>query len=195
MAASPAARYVTCWSRTRLSSSPAVDYCTLRHLADSLGRMFWRDLEIHYPGIDSLAPSAEVERLETAQPVKPACTRDPTGYVEFHVTGSAGRVEKGHANCGYLAARPSRPLVRKAWLSAQHSDEDRLTYWDSSHGGHSSYHGHQLDAHTNASSAASRPSQGRDEVRVNLPISRASLYVPGQRAKSGAGRAVVTGVW
>src|ERR1035441_6138142 len=38
---------------------PALDFSTLRRLADDLGRLFWRDLEVHHPGIDSLALSAE----------------------------------------------------------------------------------------------------------------------------------------
>lgn len=31
-----------------------VDHVTLLRLADTLGRLFWRDLELHHPGIDSL---------------------------------------------------------------------------------------------------------------------------------------------
>jgi hypothetical protein len=31
-----------------------VDHVTLVRLADTLGRLFWRDLELHHPGIDSL---------------------------------------------------------------------------------------------------------------------------------------------
>ncbi len=40
---------------------PGVDHVTLVRLADALGRLFWRDLELHHPGIDSLrltAPAA-----------------------------------------------------------------------------------------------------------------------------------------
>jgi len=39
---------------------PSVDYDTLRNLAQRLGSVFWRDLELHRPGIDSLhlAPDA-----------------------------------------------------------------------------------------------------------------------------------------
>ncbi|MGH3251578.1 MAG: tyrosine-type recombinase/integrase [Trebonia sp.] len=33
---------------------PSVDYDTLRNLAQRLGSVFWRDLELHHPGIDSL---------------------------------------------------------------------------------------------------------------------------------------------
>jgi integrase len=33
---------------------PAVDYSTLENLAQSLGMLFWRDLELHHPGISSL---------------------------------------------------------------------------------------------------------------------------------------------
>jgi integrase len=33
---------------------PTVDYSTLRNLAQRLGSVFWRDLELHHPGISSL---------------------------------------------------------------------------------------------------------------------------------------------
>jgi hypothetical protein len=33
---------------------PSVDYSTLRNLAQRLGSVFWRDLELHHPGISSL---------------------------------------------------------------------------------------------------------------------------------------------
>jgi len=41
----------------------SVDHVSLVHLADALGRLFWRDLERHHPGIDSLrlAPSVAAE--------------------------------------------------------------------------------------------------------------------------------------
>ncbi len=39
---------------------PGVDYATLHKLSYSLGRLFWRDLEINHPGIDSLRLPAEV---------------------------------------------------------------------------------------------------------------------------------------
>jgi hypothetical protein len=39
---------------------PAVDYPTVHKLSYVLGRLFWRDLELHHPGIDSLRLSAEV---------------------------------------------------------------------------------------------------------------------------------------
>ena len=38
---------------------PAVDYATLHKLSYTLGRLFWRDLERHEPGIDSLRLTAE----------------------------------------------------------------------------------------------------------------------------------------
>jgi hypothetical protein len=39
---------------------PAVDYATLHRLSYSLGRLFWRDLELHHPGIESLHLPADV---------------------------------------------------------------------------------------------------------------------------------------
>lgn len=39
---------------------PAVDYVSLKELADKLAGLFWRDLERHHPGIDSLHLPTEV---------------------------------------------------------------------------------------------------------------------------------------
>ncbi len=39
---------------------PTLDHTTLRSLAFTLGRLFWRDLEIHHAGINSLNLTAEV---------------------------------------------------------------------------------------------------------------------------------------
>jgi hypothetical protein len=39
---------------------PMLDHTTLRNLAFSLGALFWRDLERHHPGIDSLHLAPEV---------------------------------------------------------------------------------------------------------------------------------------
>jgi hypothetical protein len=49
---------------------PALDHNSLDSLAQQLGRLFWQDLESHYPGIDSLNLSPEVatawkQRLRT----------------------------------------------------------------------------------------------------------------------------------
>ncbi|HSL08633.1 MAG TPA: site-specific integrase, partial [Pseudonocardiaceae bacterium] len=38
----------------------SIDHVTLVHLADTLGRLFWRDLERHHPGIDSLRLASSV---------------------------------------------------------------------------------------------------------------------------------------
>jgi hypothetical protein len=39
---------------------PAVDYATLHKFSYTLGRLFWRDVEVHHPGIDSLHLPADV---------------------------------------------------------------------------------------------------------------------------------------
>ena len=49
---------------------PALDYTSLNHLANYLGKLFWSDLERHHPGIDSLHLSTDVaaawkQRLRT----------------------------------------------------------------------------------------------------------------------------------
>jgi hypothetical protein len=40
--------------------SPELDHTSLRSVARNLCRLFWRDLEIHHPGIDSLRLVPEV---------------------------------------------------------------------------------------------------------------------------------------
>jgi Phage integrase family len=39
---------------------PTLDHTSLRSLASTLGRLFWRDLELHHPGINSLSLAPEV---------------------------------------------------------------------------------------------------------------------------------------
>jgi hypothetical protein len=39
---------------------PTLDYTSLRNLSFGLGRMFWKDLEVHHPGIASLRLPPEV---------------------------------------------------------------------------------------------------------------------------------------
>ena len=39
---------------------PALDYASLHKLSYTLGRLFWRDLELHHPGISSLRLPADV---------------------------------------------------------------------------------------------------------------------------------------
>ncbi|GAB7101876.1 site-specific integrase [Streptomyces phaeofaciens JCM 4814] len=41
---------------------PALDYSTMRHLARVLASYFWRDLELHHPGIDHLRLSPQAAR-------------------------------------------------------------------------------------------------------------------------------------
>jgi integrase len=61
---------------------PALDYSTLDNLARTLGGLFWRDLELHHPGISSLRLPADVaaawkQRIRT----KTTCVRAPGGQV------------------------------------------------------------------------------------------------------------------
>jgi integrase len=56
---------------------PALDYSSLRSLAATLGNVFWKDLERHHPGIDSLHLPADVaagwkQRLRTRRRTTPA---------------------------------------------------------------------------------------------------------------------------
>ena len=43
--------------------APDLDHTSLRSIARNLCRLFWRDLEIHHPGIGSLRPAPEVARV------------------------------------------------------------------------------------------------------------------------------------
>jgi len=62
---------------------PTVDYTTLHKLSYVLGRLFWRELELHHPGIDSLHLPADVasawkQRITTKTTgPKPLTARSP----------------------------------------------------------------------------------------------------------------------
>jgi hypothetical protein len=61
---------------------PSVDYATLKQLACLLGKLFWKDLETHNPGISSLrlAPDTAVAWKQRLS-VKTVTTRDEAGNV------------------------------------------------------------------------------------------------------------------
>ena len=61
---------------------PAVDHATLRSLSRALAGLFWRDLELHHPGIDSLrlAPGVAAAWKQRVT-VKTARTAGPGGQV------------------------------------------------------------------------------------------------------------------
>jgi hypothetical protein len=56
--------------------APDLDHTSLRHIANNLCRLFWRDLEIHHPGIDSLRLEPAVAQ---AWKERLACIRDAGG--------------------------------------------------------------------------------------------------------------------
>ena len=57
--------------------APDLDHTSLRSVARTLCRLFWRDLEIHHPGIDSLHLAPEVAR---AWKERLSCIRDADGH-------------------------------------------------------------------------------------------------------------------
>ena len=60
----------------------SLDHVTLLRLADTLGRLFWRDLELHHPGIDSLRLAPPVAAgWKHASP-----SRQPAAAARRHVT-------------------------------------------------------------------------------------------------------------
>ena len=56
--------------------APELDHTSLRSIARNLCRLFWRDLEIHHPGIDSLQLPPQVAQ---AWKERLACIRDAAG--------------------------------------------------------------------------------------------------------------------
>ena len=61
---------------------PAVDYATLHKLSYVLGRLFWRDLELHHPGIDSLhLPASVVSAWRQRLTTKTTRTRAADGEI------------------------------------------------------------------------------------------------------------------
>jgi integrase len=87
-----------------LERAPALDHTTLRGLAATLGRLFWRDLEIHHPGISSLNLAPDVAAA-WKQRILLKITRaaGPDGQViETHDLRSNGRAELGQVRAFYL---------------------------------------------------------------------------------------------
>jgi hypothetical protein len=69
----------------------SLDFSTLSGLADELGRLFWRDLELHHPGIGTLRLSTEIatawkQRIK----LKPARANQATG------SATEPRLASGH---------------------------------------------------------------------------------------------------
>jgi len=61
---------------------PSVDYATLQVLARSLGKLFWKDLEAHNPGISSLRLAPDIAIAWKQRPaVKTVSSRDAAGNV------------------------------------------------------------------------------------------------------------------
>ena len=93
--------------------APALDYSSLRALATDLGNRFWKDLERHHPGIDSLHLPAEVAAAWKAR----LRTRTKT------VTTAAGG--KATVTVERLGYRPCLTPVRAFYLDlAQWALED-----------------------------------------------------------------------
>jgi integrase len=87
-----------------LERAPSLDHTTLRGLALTLGRLFWRDLEIHHPGICSLNLAADVAAAWKQRIlVKISRAADPGGQVvETRHLRSNGRAELGQVRAFYL---------------------------------------------------------------------------------------------
>jgi hypothetical protein len=61
---------------------PRLDYASLNSLADDLGRLFWRELEHHHPGIDSLhLPPVIATAWKERITVKTVKVKDARGHV------------------------------------------------------------------------------------------------------------------
>jgi integrase len=79
LACGPVRDLLTCYLDER---QPSVDYATLKRLAYLLGKLFWKDLEAHNPGISSLrlAPDAVIAWKRRLS-VKTVTARDADGNV------------------------------------------------------------------------------------------------------------------
>ncbi|MFN2496918.1 MAG: tyrosine-type recombinase/integrase [Pseudonocardiaceae bacterium] len=87
-----------------LERAPSVDHTTLRSLAATLGRLFWRDLELHHPGISSFHLAPEVAAA-WKQRVRVKTTRSitPDGQtIETQHLRSDGRAQLGQVRAFYL---------------------------------------------------------------------------------------------
>lgn len=87
-----------------LERAPSVDHTTLRGLAYTLGRLFWRDLELHHPGIDSfhLAPDVATAWKQRVL-VTTRTTQDGDGQpVHTQRLRSDGRSQLGQVRAFYL---------------------------------------------------------------------------------------------
>ena len=87
-----------------LERAPAVDHTTLRNMAATLGRLFWRDLELHHPGICSLNLAPEVAAAWKQRVlVKTTTSIDADGRpVETRHLRSDGRAQLGQVRAFYL---------------------------------------------------------------------------------------------
>jgi hypothetical protein len=87
-----------------LERAPSVDHTTLRGLAYTLGRLFWRDLELHHPGISSfhLAPDVATAWKQRVL-VTTRTTQDADGQpVQTQRLRSDGRSQLGQVRAFYL---------------------------------------------------------------------------------------------
>ncbi len=87
-----------------LERAPALDHTTLRNLAFTLGRLFWRDLELHHPGINSLHLAPEVAAA-WKQRVLVNTTRTTTAdgtVVQAQRLRADGRAQLGQVRAFYL---------------------------------------------------------------------------------------------
>lgn len=100
----------------------ASDYSTLRQLSFVLGKLFWRDLEVHHPGIDSLhLPAAICAAWKQRVLTKTVRTQTPDGEViETHAPRLSATTHLGTVRTFYLdiaqwaADEPSR---WRPWVS------------------------------------------------------------------------------
>ena len=95
---------------------PGIDYVTMSDLAYQLGLLFWKDLETHHPGIDSLdlAPDVAVawkQRMQyrTVQAVAPGGERTQTQVPRLSVVDHLTRVRSFYLDIAEWATTdPSR---------------------------------------------------------------------------------------
>lgn len=158
--------------------APSVDYATLKQLAYLLGRLFWKDLETHNPGISSLrlAPDAAIAWKQRLS-VKTITARDAAGNT---TQATAERID----TVGAMTA------VRGFYLDiAQWATEDpaRWAQWAAPSPVR------REDISPAAKTASRRKSRMDQRTRERIPVLPALIATVDQHRKEAAARLAAAG--
>jgi hypothetical protein len=92
----------------------SIDHVTLVRLADTLGRLFWRDLELQHPGIDSLhLAHRSPQRGNNASASRPPAAGRPTATSStFTPLGTAPRTACPRCGRSISTSPSGQPMIR-----------------------------------------------------------------------------------